>query len=497
MLKNILANYLGKIWTLISGFIFIPLYIRYLGFESYSIISFMLIISSVMMVLDAGLTATLSREFAKNDIKLQDKVDLYKTLETIYILIFFIVLISIVIFSDLLSNNFFKVTSYSAGEISRFLKIISIDISGQMVFKFYIGGLIGLEKHVLSNILQVSWSFIRNALVVLLLIFYSNLEIFFYWQAFTTIIFTFIAKIKLEHSFLNESNLKYKFFINSEALKRIKYFAFGMLFISLVAAINTQLDKIFISKLLPIKVLGTYTLGVSISMGIITLVNPVSVAMLPRFTRLYSTANVAEAKELFDLVNGVVNIVVFSVMAVLIFCAKGILLTWTGSEKIAMEGYQFLMILTIGNAMVAMQIIPYCVAIANGSTIINNILGLSSIILSVPSYWFATKYFGALGVAFAYSAIQILLTLFYLIYINRCYFNFSLRNLLLKRVFLPFLSVFLFGYAISKFELENDMNRFFSILYYCVIVLSIITVNIFLFYARKIKDLIKDIKIKS
>jgi hypothetical protein len=40
------------------------LYIHYLGFESFSIISFTLVIAGLMTVLDA-LTATLSREFAE------------------------------------------------------------------------------------------------------------------------------------------------------------------------------------------------------------------------------------------------------------------------------------------------------------------------------------------------------------------------------------------------------------------------------------------------
>ena len=64
MIKNIVANFFGKFWGLFSNFIFIPIYIRLLGIESYSIISFGLIIAGVMSVLDSGITATLSREMA-------------------------------------------------------------------------------------------------------------------------------------------------------------------------------------------------------------------------------------------------------------------------------------------------------------------------------------------------------------------------------------------------------------------------------------------------
>ncbi len=489
MFKNILANYLGKIWTLISGFIFIPLYIKYLGFESYSIISFMLIISSVMMVLDAGLTASLSREFSRQDIEQNEKGVVYRTLETIYVLIFFIVLLLIIVFSDLLANNFFKSSSFSIAEISRFLKIVSLDISCQMMFKFYLGGLIGLEKHVLSNILQVSWSIIRNALVLVLIVFYPSLNFFFYWQAFATIIFTVIVKISLERAFFDNSNVRFFFHINKEALKRVKTFAIGMLLISLVAAINTQLDKIMISKFLPIHVLGSYNLGVSLSMGIITLVNPVSIALLPRITKMYSKGNVEEAKDLFDLVNGIISIVVFSTMAVLFFCAKGILLTWTGNEKIAIEGFQFLMILTLGNAMVALQIIPYCIAIANGKTIINNVLGLSSIVLSIPGYWFATKYYGAFGVAIAYSTLQFVLTIFYLYSINRLFLKFSVVKVFGKRMLMPLSFALFLAYLLSKSEMHLNLDRLTSILYYGAILFLIISLNVYFFFNESINIL--------
>ena len=67
MTKNIIANFIGKIFASLSIF-FIPLYISCLGFESYSIISFTIIISSLLIILDSGLTSTLSREFSRKDI---------------------------------------------------------------------------------------------------------------------------------------------------------------------------------------------------------------------------------------------------------------------------------------------------------------------------------------------------------------------------------------------------------------------------------------------
>ena len=69
-------------------------------------------------------------------------------------------------------------------------------------------------------------------------------------------------------------NFDFDFKIEVPVLRKIWRFAAGMLLITFVAGLNTQLDKLAISKFLPIEDLGYYTLGVSLSMGIIVLVNP-------------------------------------------------------------------------------------------------------------------------------------------------------------------------------------------------------------------------------
>ena len=100
MKKNIIANLIGKLFGGFSHFIFIPLYIAYLGFESYSIISFTLVIAGLMAFFYGGLTATLSRELARRDVCKEDKYQIFKTLESSY---FVVVALSILIVVSLSS----------------------------------------------------------------------------------------------------------------------------------------------------------------------------------------------------------------------------------------------------------------------------------------------------------------------------------------------------------------------------------------------------------
>ncbi|MFA5300556.1 MAG: oligosaccharide flippase family protein, partial [Lutibacter sp.] len=255
------------------------LYIKFLGFESYAIISFTLIIAGVMAVLDAGLTATLSREFARNDQSIEDKRRIFNTLETSYFLIIIIVSIMIFFFSNSIANNWLNLNTISPNRVSLFIKIIGFEAGFQMLFRFYMGGVLGFEKQVKANIFQIGWGILRNGLVVFAIFYVQTLEMFFIWQLFATIIFTLIMRLLLLSILNGNHNFSFKPTLEKEIFLKIWHFAGGMLLISLVAALNTQMDKLAISKLLDIDNLGYYTLAVSLSMGILVLVSPISVAL--------------------------------------------------------------------------------------------------------------------------------------------------------------------------------------------------------------------------
>ena len=118
MKKNILANFIGRLWGILSTFLFIPLYIQYLGFESYSFISFTLIIAGLMAVLDAGLSATLSREFARIDTTHDEKIRIFRTLESSYFIIVIACIILVVSLSGIIADNWLKLNSFTPNIIA-------------------------------------------------------------------------------------------------------------------------------------------------------------------------------------------------------------------------------------------------------------------------------------------------------------------------------------------------------------------------------------------
>ena len=85
--KNIAANFAGSIWSAIMGLIFVPLYIKFIGIESWGLIGIFATLQIIFGLLDMGLSTTLNREMARLSVlsgKEQDMRNLVRTLEMIY-----------------------------------------------------------------------------------------------------------------------------------------------------------------------------------------------------------------------------------------------------------------------------------------------------------------------------------------------------------------------------------------------------------------------------
>ena len=63
--KNIFANFSGSFISSIISIIFIPLYIKYLGIEAWGLIGIFTTIQSAVIVLDLGLSSSMTREISK------------------------------------------------------------------------------------------------------------------------------------------------------------------------------------------------------------------------------------------------------------------------------------------------------------------------------------------------------------------------------------------------------------------------------------------------
>lgn len=61
---NVVANYFSQAYMAVMGFVFVPVFIKYLGVEAFGLIAVFTVLQSSLALLDMGMKPTLGREMA-------------------------------------------------------------------------------------------------------------------------------------------------------------------------------------------------------------------------------------------------------------------------------------------------------------------------------------------------------------------------------------------------------------------------------------------------
>jgi O-antigen/teichoic acid export membrane protein len=156
--------------------------------------------------------------------------------------------------------------------------------------------------------------------------------------------------------------------------------------------------------------------------------------------------------------------------------------------ELALNACVFLPIIAISYTMISLQIIPYNIAIANGYTRLNNILGILSLIITVPGYWLATHFYGAIGTASVFCIVQIAITTVYIFYINKKFLTqISTFLLYIRGIIIPIAIAVLIAYIFSIFISAVENSRILSICYIGVSSFFTFSILVLITFLKEVK----------
>jgi O-antigen/teichoic acid export membrane protein len=473
--NNIIANYVGKIWGIISVFIFVPFYIKLLGLESYGVINFYTVILTIMYFADGGLSATLNREIARTTDKKYIGNMLF-TIEKVYLAICFFIIIIIFFSSGFIAANWLNSDTIAPEDLRVYISLMGISVAFQLFTTLQSSGLMGLEKQVLSNGIQVSSSIIRSAFVLVPLYFYPTLLTFFIWQVSMNIIFFFITRYNL-WKFI-KTNMSYKF--DKQVLKTVGKFAGGMMLMAIISSLNTQIDKLVISKILSLKEFGYYSLAGILSQVPVLIITPIAVAILPRMVKYSENTEKDKLIKLFHVNTFVLSALATSGAMVLFLFTKDFVLIWTHDNLIANVIENVTKVLLIGGVFLSFQYMPYHLAIANGHTKTNVRLGIVAIICIIPSLIFCVKQFGLIGATYTWLSMNIFAYFYLGYFIISKFLKNEFRRWLINGTLIPLIIAILIG-VISYYITMNLPKGYYIILYSIIIGLLSLFLNLLVF----------------
>lgn len=398
--RNIVVNYLGQAWVAVMGLAFLPLYIKYLGMEAYGLIGLFAVMQAWLTLLDMGMTPTLNREMARftaGEHSPQSIRDLLRSLEIICLILAVVIAVIVWLASDWLASNWLKADKLPLEVVAKALSIMAFVVALRFIEGIYRGSLFGLQKQVWYNGANVILVTVRQFGAVGMLVWVSStIQAFFLWQVFFSLLSVVVFALSV-HRTLPKSPLPPRF--SREAIAGVWHFAGGMLGITLLAILLTQVDKLLLSRLVSLESFGYYTLAATVASILYMVTGPITQAIYPRMVELSSQGDKAQLVSIYHQSAQLITVLTSTAMILLFSYADGIVYMWSGNVDLAKNTSSILSALALGTFLNVLMHVPYHLQLAYGWTSLAIKSNAVAVILLVPAILWIVPHYGAVGAA--------------------------------------------------------------------------------------------------
>jgi O-antigen/teichoic acid export membrane protein len=393
--RNIAANYVGRAASLAANFVFVPIYVSIVGVEAYGVIAFYTLLLTFTALADVGLSATFSRQAAQ----MADSKSLGQLLIAAEkVLLFSVGACCLLIFlgAGWISQNWLKSASVLGDEIVvPSLRIMAVTFLPQIMLTLYSSGLLGLQRQVEANIIQLALVVVRGGLVILPLLWSHSLILFFIWQMCVTIIFAGVARRMLIQSMGLNSLVGVRF--EWEILRPHWRYAAGMATITVISIINTQFDKVLISRLFTLAEYAYYSIASALAQLPIAAATPIAVAFFPRLVASMVANKQAVKDDSLSQFSRLIAFVAALGGGGLAFFSPEVLSMWLQDPLIPKIVSQITTTLAVGSIIICLNMPSYYACLARGQTKVIAVVGAATLIISVPGSFFALQSLGLWG----------------------------------------------------------------------------------------------------
>lgn len=404
---NVIANLVGSASVAILSFAFVPIYIHFLGIEAFGLVGFYATMQAVFQLLDLGLKATVSRELAKLSVDEgsdQRMRNLVSTLELVYLVLAASIMIIVVGIAGPIAERWLDASTLSLVNVRQAVIAMGVVIAVRLPQGLYLGGLQGLQRHVLLNSVRVFITLLGSGgAAAVLWLLSPTVNAMFTWLACVGLLGIYLMRMALWQSL--PANRKGR--VQMSALREIWKFAAGMSFVSVLSVILVQMDKIVLSKILSLEQFAYYALASSVSMALYFIISPIFSALYPRLTQLVAGSNDAELRSIYHTGCQVMTILVAPSAITLSVFSIEILQLWTQNSLVAEQSGPILCILIIGTALNGMMNMPYALQLAHGWTRLAIYSNVITVTLLVPMLLYMVDRHGGVGAAYVWLILNI------------------------------------------------------------------------------------------
>ncbi len=407
---NAIANFIGLGYTTVIGIVVFPLYLQYLGAEAFGLVGFFAVLQAWMQLLDMGMSPLLSRQVAQargQNISFLELKKLLRSLELIFLFLSLIAVLSIASGSAWIANSWLNISSLASYKVSICIVLMSCIIGLRFFTTLYLSGIRGTENQVLLDIANIALVTLKFVGVLLLLQFVTqDFVYFFVYQLIIGIIELMVLAFMFYRFIPSTDRVGIRFFWNT--LKPMLPFAGGLAYAAGIWVLMTQLDKLILSKILPLSEYGYFALVAIIATGITSISAPISQAILPRMTYLLSQGNEKEMLSLYRKSTQLMSVIMFPITGMIAIFSTELLFAWTGDRVAAEWAGPVLFWFALGNGILAISAFQYYLQFAHGKLKMHVTYISISASIQIPIIFYVAFKYGALGVALTWFILRLI-----------------------------------------------------------------------------------------
>lgn len=367
--RNLLANLLGQGWSALMALLFVPFYLHFMGAAGYGLIGFYVTLSALLSIMDGGLGATVTREAvtypASAGSRRQHLADMLRTAEVLFLLVAAVLGIGLALLAPTFAGHWLHVPAAKYDDIRRGLVLAGVAIALQFPLAFHVGCLVGLQRQVSLNMANAILTTVRGTGAILLLWLYSpSVTVFFAWQCVASLL-ALLGFHAMVWKSLGHPLARFRW----KAIHGTRRFTASVGLINILGLILTQLDKILLSRLLPLESFGYYMIAWSAGTLTLRATGPVFNAYYPRMAELAeSQAARSDLGQTYLQAGTLLSVLIVPASMVLAFFGYTLLLAWTGNSLAAGLAWLPLALVSLGTMCNAFMHLPYALLLAHKRT---------------------------------------------------------------------------------------------------------------------------------
>lgn len=457
--KNIFANYASQLYVTAVGILILPLYVKYLGAESFGLVGFFTMLQAWFALLDLGLTPTIGRETARYRGGAMSSLSYRQLFRALSIIFGGIALAGgsgLWLFSKVIATRWLNLNELPMSEAILAVQIMAISVALRWMGGLYRGVIIGNERLVWLSGFNASIATLRFIAVFASMWLYGFKPYVFFMHQFVVALLEVLGLFLMSRSLLpTHRSLEQPIGWSIRPVKAVLKFALTIAFTSSVWVLVTQTDKLILSGILPLAEYGYFTLAVLVAGGIMLIGAPISSVIMPRMAKLHAESKHDELIMVYRGATQMTSIICGPVAITIVCTAEPLLYAWTGDIALAEQSAPILRLYAIGNGLLVLASLSYCMQYAHGTLRYHFFGSFGLLVVLLPLQALAAMRFGAIGAGYVWAVLNFLFLTMWVAYIHSKFAPGIHASWLVKDVLLTLAPLATVAYLFNKLDFAH------------------------------------------